>query len=292
MTLPDFQFIIIITVTILVAVLNRFSWNSHGRYEFTHGWTQKFFFFFWKKLVQYNPWYGGKVPPKLFFRLSFSWYGVFWGKNFKAVFGTPFPIENVIFVFVVRHRIPWKKGHAPQKLFFAVILDFFFNCYMKNIQNLISYKKVYIEFYRQTPRLSKWSCPPTNGFSQFFQHKLKNIREVFLLESILIRKEILWRINIVPKIVAKCIRCLAGRMVMHACQIGPTDTAPPCPGSPLRASWKPLPNALLFEKLQNEYKNPSFLHKVTCIRSDHTGAVVKFHIHGFVLLEALGKTNF
>ncbi len=30
-------------------------------------------------------------------------------------------------------------------------------------------------------------------------------------------------------------RCLAGRMAMHACQIGPTDTAPPCPGSPLRA---------------------------------------------------------
>ncbi len=24
-------------------------------------------------------------------------------------------------------------------------------------------------------------------------------------------------------------------MAMHACQIGPTDTAPPCPGSPQRA---------------------------------------------------------
>ncbi len=30
-------------------------------------------------------------------------------------------------------------------------------------------------------------------------------------------------------------RCLAGHMAMHACQIGPTDTAPTCPGSPLRA---------------------------------------------------------
>ncbi len=30
-------------------------------------------------------------------------------------------------------------------------------------------------------------------------------------------------------------RCLAGRMAMHTCQIGPTDTAPPCPGSPLWA---------------------------------------------------------
>ncbi len=31
------------------------------------------------------------------------------------------------------------------------------------------------------------------------------------------------------------LRCLAGRMAMHACQIGPIDTAPPCPGSLLRA---------------------------------------------------------
>ncbi len=26
--------------------------------------------------------------------------------------------------------------------------------------------------------------------------------------------------------------CLARHMAIHACQIGPTDTAPPCPGSP------------------------------------------------------------
>ncbi len=32
-----------------------------------------------------------------------------------------------------------------------------------------------------------------------------------------------------------CDRCLVERMAMHACQIGPTDTAPPCPGSPHRA---------------------------------------------------------
>ncbi len=31
------------------------------------------------------------------------------------------------------------------------------------------------------------------------------------------------------------VRCLAGHMTMHACQIGPTDTAPPCPRSPIRA---------------------------------------------------------
>ncbi len=36
-----------------------------------------------------------------------------------------------------------------------------------------------------------------------------------------------------------------------------------------------LPNALLFEKLQNGCKNVSFLHKFTCFRSDNAGAVAK-----------------
>ncbi len=57
-----------------------------------------------------------------------------------------------------------------------IILEIFFfwlNYYMKNIQNLISYKRVYIDFCRQTPLPLKMVCPPTNGFSQFFQHKLE-----------------------------------------------------------------------------------------------------------------------
>ncbi len=90
-----------------------------------------------------------------------------------------------------------------------------------------------------------------NGFPQFFQHKLKNIQEVFQLKSILISKKILWRINFVL--------------------------------------IKFSPNALLSAKLENECKNPQFLHKVTCIRSDHPGAVAKFHIHGFILKKALAR---
>ncbi len=31
------------------------------------------------------------------------------------------------------------------------------------------------------------------------------------------------------------VRCLAGRMAMHARQIGPNNTVPPCPGSPQQA---------------------------------------------------------
>ncbi len=147
------------------------------------------------------------------------------------------PIEHV-----------WDRlGRCIQKFFSEVILEnivfyVFLNCYMKNIQKLISYKKVNIDFCLQT---SKWPCPTTNGLSQFFQHKLKNIRKVFLLESLLIRKKILWRINFVL--------------------------------------IKFSPNALLFQKLQDECKKTSFLHKVICIRLDHAGAVAKFHIHGFIL---------
>ncbi len=36
-------------------------------------------------------------------------------------------------------------------------------------------------------------------------------------------------------------RCLVGRMAMHACQIGPTDTTPPCPRSPQRVCVETKP---------------------------------------------------
>ncbi len=62
---------------------------------------------------------------------------------------------------------------------------------MKNIQTLISYKKVILIFIARRPLPLKMICSPTNGFSQFFQRKLKNIRNVLLLKSILIRKKIL-----------------------------------------------------------------------------------------------------
>ncbi len=52
-----------------------------------------------------------------------------------------------------------KNGHAPKNYFlqlFGKIFFFFWNiCYMKNIQNHISYKKVSICFCRPTPLLLK-----------------------------------------------------------------------------------------------------------------------------------------
>ncbi len=106
-------------------------------------------------------------------------------------------------------------------------------------------KSLYWYLSLDTPFPSKWSCPPTNGFTQFFQGKLMNIHEVLLLESILIRKKILRWINFVL----------------------------------IKFSL----NALLFEKLQNECKNPLSLYKVTSIGSDHAGVVAKYHIHGLEL---------
>ncbi len=169
---------------------------------------------------------GENVLPKLVFWLSFNLYEGFGRKNFKVIFGTPFPIEKVISIFVVSTPHSLKNGHAPKIIFHSYFGKYWFlspDCTFP----------------------PKWLCPPTNSFSQFFQLKLKNIRAVFLLKSVLIRKKILWIINFV--------------------------------------FTKFSPNVLFFGKLQNECTNPSFLHNVTCIRSDHAGSVAKFHIHGFIL---------
>ncbi len=121
MTLPHVQLIIIIIIVMIqVAVLNWFSWNSHGWCESTHKWTLFLLEIIGpiKSLIKGG---GGNVAPKLFCHPTF--YSL-------------------------------KNSHA-RKTFFTVILKilfcfFFLKCYMKNIQNLISYKKVYIDFCRQT----------------------------------------------------------------------------------------------------------------------------------------------
>ncbi len=79
---------------------------------------------------------------------------------------------------------------------------------IKNIQNLSPCKKGNGWFLLPDASFpSKWPCPPTNGFSQFFQCKLKNIYEVLLLENILVRKKILWRTSSPGKLrfAQKCI---------------------------------------------------------------------------------------
>ncbi len=72
------------------------------------------------------------------------------------------------------------------------------------------------------------------------------MHEVLLLKSILIQKKILWKINFVL----------------------------------IKFSL----NALLFEKLWNEYKNPSFLHKAIRIESDHGSMKIRRCLSAFVAL--------
>ncbi len=225
MTRLDFQFIIIITVTIQNAVSNQFSWNFMVGASPHIGEP----YFFWKQSSKTTD-MGENVPLQLFFWLSFSRYGVLWGKNFKAVFSTEFPPPlRVIFAFVVRHPIPRKTVVSPKNYFsllFWKILFFLEKIIIRKLFKTSFLKKKFILIFvaRHTLILfsSKWSCPPINDFSQFFQHKLKSILKVFLLESIFTWKKILWWINFVL--------------------------------------IKFSPNALLFKKLQNECKNPTFLH--------------------------------
>ncbi len=138
----------------------------------------------------------------------------------------------------------WLRPAPPPKKFFVSYFGEYWFFFSKKIVKFLQ-KRLYWFLSPDAPFSSKQSCPATNSFLQFCQCKLKNILEILLPESILIRKKILWRINFVI--------------------------------------IKFLLNALLFEKLWNECKNPSFLHKITCIMSDHAGAVAKFHIHSLEL---------
>ncbi len=75
---------------------------------------------------------------------------------------------------------------------------------------------------------------------------MKNIHEVLLLESILIRNKILWRINSIF----------------------------------IKFSL----NALLFMKSWNQCKNPSFLHNAMCIESDHGSTKMRRCLSRFMAL--------
>ncbi len=166
---------------------------------------------------------GENVPSKLVFWLLFSRYGVFWGKNVTAVFGTTFPIENWFFGFHsagtevfeekfqnrIRYPISHKRGYIhfchptshSLKWSCPPICDYFGKyCFVFFFLQKLLYKKyskthflqksLYWFLLPDVPFPSKCSCPPTNSFSQFFQHNWRTSSEVFPLKSILARKKI------------------------------------------------------------------------------------------------------
>ncbi len=109
MTLFVFQLIIIVTVTIQVAILSRFSWNSHG----------------WWGSIQMKPLVFGNnqpnrttgteenVPPKPVLWLSFSQYGLFWERKLQNHIWYPiFHRKGYIHFFLpMPHSL--KIGHVP-----------------------------------------------------------------------------------------------------------------------------------------------------------------------------------
>ncbi len=133
-----------------------------------------------------------------------------WGfmrKKFQSCFWYPISHRkgHIYFCFPTPHSL--KNGHDPKKFFSQLFWKILFFCcfffflkklfYEKYSKSHFLQKSLYWFLLPDTSFPSKWSCTPTNGFSQFFQHKLKNICEVFQLESILIRNKILWGINLV-----------------------------------------------------------------------------------------------
>ncbi len=133
------------------------------------------FFFFFNRNNQSNRTTGENVPLKLVFGLSFSRYGVFWGKDFKAVFGTLFIEKVILFIFVVWHSIPWKMVMPPKNYFlqlFWKILFFLFLLkkllYEKYSKSHFLQKSLYWFLLPDTPFPTKWSFPPQRIFRNFF----------------------------------------------------------------------------------------------------------------------------
>ncbi len=82
---------------------------------------------------------GENVPPKPVFRLSCSPYEIFWAKDLKTVFCTPFSTEKVILIFVVRRSYTSKNGHVPKNYFSGLFWKIlFFRKNFLTIPNFLS----------------------------------------------------------------------------------------------------------------------------------------------------------
>ncbi len=156
--------------------------------------------------------------PNQFFGFHSASAGFFEEKTLKTVFGTSFPVEKVIFIFVGPHSNGEKWSRLPKIIFHGYLGKYCLfqeNSYMKTIQNFISYKKDYIDFCCQTtPSLQNGHVLPQIVFRNFF-----NIHEVLLLESILFRKKILWRINMV--LIKFSLNVLLFEKLRNECKILP-----------------------------------------------------------------------
>ncbi len=99
------------------------------------------------------------------------------------------------------------------------IMVFKFNILIISLIDLNPFRKSFVLVKRKMPK--SWKLPTKDD----------NIKQKQITPWWMTGIQSYWCYWIPPGIITiGAFRCLAGRMAMHACQIGPTDTAPPCPG--------------------------------------------------------------
>ncbi len=91
------------------------------------------------------------------------------------------------FIFVFRRPFPWKMVMPPKHFFFEKFKTHFLQ------------KKLYWFLLSNAPFPSKWSCLPTNGFSQFSQKMLLSSKKL-----------------LVPSVHTACFQCAVEMWVNHS----------------------------------------------------------------------------
>ncbi len=116
----------------------------------------------------------GKCAPKTCFSTSIQPARLLLRKKLKKYSVPHFPQKRFLSFFVIRHLTPVKNTHVLEIIFRDYFGKYCFsqkNCKMKNMQNLISYKKSYIDFCRQAPLPLKTVVSSHKWFFQVFFQK-------------------------------------------------------------------------------------------------------------------------
>ncbi len=151
-----------------IAVLNRFSWNSHDWCASTHRWTLPIVFGYNRPNRTKNM--GENAPETNFSGLSqIVW--VFLRKQLK--YGVRYSTSRrKNFIHFCRPTpCPFKNGHAPKNYSYGYFgkYYFFWKIFKRRIFKIPSpTKKVILIFVTKRHPSLKTACPPANGFSKFF----------------------------------------------------------------------------------------------------------------------------
>ncbi len=121
--------------------------------------------------------------PQIRFSAFIQPVWIFWGKNFKILFGILFPTEKVLFIFVVQRPSPSKMVMPSKNYFSQLFWKILFLIFEKIVKGKIfktsfPTRKIPLIFVARCRLAWKWSCPPTNTFSPFLT-KILLFRKTF-----------------------------------------------------------------------------------------------------------------